>query len=85
MKPQLHHSQTSRLQRIAAWCLSIALCSLSASAVAASVAPTPTPAQYAQAIGLSDHYASLVDQQPTAPVWVDARRFLYRRGVARPN
>ncbi|WP_258079072.1 DPP IV N-terminal domain-containing protein, partial [Xanthomonas arboricola] len=92
MKALLHHTHTSRQRSVAAWCLSIALWTLSASAAAASAAsvattplPTPTPAQYAQAIGLADHYASLVDRQPTAPVWIDAGHFLYRRGVARAD
>lgn len=92
MKPLLHHTQTSRQRSVAAWCMSIALWTLSASAAAASAASvattpvrTPTPAQYAQAIGLADHYASLVDRQPTAPVWIDAGHFLYRRGVARAD
>lgn len=83
MKPLLH--QSSRWHFVAACCLSVALWTLSASAAAASLSSTPPPTQYAQAIGLSDHYASLVDRQPTAPVWIDAGHFLYRRGVARAD
>ncbi|RBH76351.1 S9 family peptidase, partial [Xanthomonas oryzae pv. oryzae] len=83
MRSQVPHIPAMRLPTIAAWCLSLALMPL-LSATAAPLA-APTPAQYAQAMGLSDHYASLVDRQPTAPVWVDAGHFLYRREVARSN
>ncbi|WDM66177.1 MULTISPECIES: S9 family peptidase [Xanthomonas] len=76
----MSHPSTRRHCRIAAWCLGVALWPGLAFATAA-----PTAAQYAQAIGLSDHYASLVDRQPTEPVWVDAGHFLYQRGVARAN
>lgn len=70
-----------RLRNVAIWCVSLALAHI----VPVTAAPlfAPTPAQYTQAMGLSDHYASLVDRRPTAPVWVDAGHFLYRRGVAR--
>ncbi len=66
---------------------SVVLCLALMPLLSATAAPlaAPTPAQYAQAMGLSDHYASLVDRQPTAPVWVDAGHFLYRREVARSN
>ncbi len=46
-------------------------------------AAAPTAADYTRALGLSQHYASLVEHEPSMPTWVDAGHFLYRRGVAR--
>ncbi|QWN21019.1 S9 family peptidase [Xanthomonas citri] len=81
MRSQVPHIPVMRLRTIAIWCATLALAHIVP--VAAAPLSAPTPAQYTQAMGLSDHYASLVDRQPTAPVWVDAGHFLYRRGVAR--
>ncbi|MEA9489244.1 S9 family peptidase [Xanthomonas campestris] len=74
-------ARLSHFRIVIACCLSIAL--LPTLARAAAQPAEPTPAQYTAAIGLTDRYDALVDRQPSAPVWVDAQRFLYRRGSMR--
>jgi dipeptidyl aminopeptidase/acylaminoacyl peptidase len=51
----------------------------------ASAASGPGPADYQRALGLSAHYASLVDQEPDQPAWVDPGHFVYRIGQWRPD
>lgn len=74
-------ARASYFRLLIACCLSIAM--LPTLARAAAQPAEPTPAQYTAAIGLTDRYDALVDRQPSAPVWVDAQRFLYRRGSMR--
>ncbi|WP_425533344.1 DPP IV N-terminal domain-containing protein [Xanthomonas campestris] len=80
MRTHVHSRLPKRLRTIVSCCLGAALWSGLAQAATA-----PTAAQYTQAMELSDRYLSLVDHEPAEPVWVDAGRFLYRRGVARAD
>lgn len=95
MRSQVPHIPAMRLRTIAAWCVSLTLMPILS--VTAAPVGAPTPAQYTQALGMSDHYASLVDRQPTAPVMGRCRTFSVstwggaqspgagRRSVSRPG
>ncbi len=51
--------------------------------VSVNAAAGPGPAAYQAALQLNKRYASLVDQEPAEPSWVDGERFLYRIGKLR--